>query len=126
MVKAKEYIKNLLEYADVRVNGNRSWDIQVHNENFYKRVLSEGPLGLGESYMDGWWNSEKLDEFFYKILIAGLDKKIKPDLGTIILNLKSKFLNMQTKIKSKKVATQHYDLSTELYESFLDPYNQYT
>lgn len=95
MVKAKEYIKSLLEYADVRVNGNRSWDIQIHNEDFYKRVLSEGPLGLGESYMGGWWDSEKLDEFFYKVLISKLDKKIKPDLGTIILNLKSKFLNMQ-------------------------------
>ncbi|MEK6835157.1 MAG: cyclopropane fatty acyl phospholipid synthase [Nanoarchaeota archaeon] len=126
MVKAREYIKSLLEYADIKVDGNRSWDIQIHNEDFYKRVLSDGPLGLGESYMDGWWDSEKLDEFFYKILISKLDKKIKPDLGTIILNLESKFLNMQTRIKSKKVATQHYNLNAELYESFLDPYNQYT
>jgi len=35
-------------------------------------------------------------------------------------------LNLQTKKGSKKVAEQHYNLSTKLYMSFLDAYNQYT
>ena len=33
---------------------------------------------------------------------------------------------MQSKLRSRKVAKKHYDLSPALYESFLDPYNQYT
>ncbi len=40
--------------------------------------------------------------------------------------LQSLLTNQQTRIRSKKVAQEHYDLSPELYESFLDPYNQYT
>lgn len=42
------------------------------------RVLSEGSMGLGESYMDGWWDCAKLDDFFYRILRAGLHDKSKP------------------------------------------------
>lgn len=124
--KLKQKISDLLSEADVKINGKRPWDIQVHNENFYRRVLSQGALGLGESYMDGWWDAEKLDEFFNRILKAELDKKAGVDVKTILLGLKSRIFNMQSKSGSKKVAEQHYDLSTKLYESFLDPYNQYT
>ena len=126
MPKAEESVKELLGYANIKVNGNRPWDVQVHNEKFYSRVLSQGSLGLGESYMDSWWDCEKLDEFFYRVLIANLDKKVKVNLRTIILNLQSRISNMQSRSGSKKIAKQHYDLSAELYESFLDPYNQYT
>ncbi len=126
MSGAKEIIGGLLKSADVKINGNRSWDIKVHDERFYSRVLSQGALGLGESYMDRWWDCKKLDEFFYRILRSKIDKKIKLSFKTIILGLRSKIFNMQSKIGSKKVAKQHYNLSSELYESFLDPYNQYT
>ncbi len=43
---------------------------------FFKRVLQEGSLGLGESYMDGWWECERLDIFFHKVLRAGLEKQL--------------------------------------------------
>ena len=71
----KEQVQKILDLADIKINGDRPWDIQVHNKDFYKRVLSGGSLALGESYMDGWWDCEKLDEFFAKILEANLDKK---------------------------------------------------
>jgi len=50
---AKQYITGLLSIAGISVDGNAPWDIQVHNENFYKRLLAGGSLALGESYMDG-------------------------------------------------------------------------
>jgi len=126
MDKYKKTIQRLFKHADIEVNGKRSWDIKVHNPKFYKRVLSQGSLGLGESYMDSWWDCENLDQFFYKVIRANLGEKIKGDWKLIIQSLKPKLFNMQTKQKSKKVAKEHYDLSTKLYESFLDPYNQYT
>ena len=67
----------LLEQADVRFNGDRPWDIQVRNAELYDRVLRQGSLGFGESYMDGAWESERLDETFYRLLDAHLDVKIK-------------------------------------------------
>jgi cyclopropane-fatty-acyl-phospholipid synthase len=50
-------VKDLLESIGVSVNGNQSYDIQLHDNRVYQRVLSDGALGLGESYMDGWWEN---------------------------------------------------------------------
>ena len=70
-------MRRILEPSDVQINGNRSWDIRMHNSSFYERVLSGGSLALGESYMDGWWDCEALDQFFERILSDRLDKKVK-------------------------------------------------
>ena len=67
----------MLDIADVKINGNSPWDIQIHNENFYARILSGGTLALGESHMDGWWDCKQLDQFFYKVLKANLRGKIE-------------------------------------------------
>ena len=73
----RQKVEFLLALADVKIGGNRPWDIHVHNDRFYARVLAKGSLGLGEAYMDGWWDCERLDEFFYKILTAELDAKVR-------------------------------------------------
>jgi cyclopropane-fatty-acyl-phospholipid synthase len=62
--KAKEKIKELLFIAGININGKQDWDIQVNNENLYRRVIAEGSLGIGEAYMDGWWDVPRLDIFF--------------------------------------------------------------
>ncbi len=54
----------MLSMAGIEINGSRPFDIQINNPNFFKRVLQDGSLGLGESYMDGWWECERLDIFF--------------------------------------------------------------
>ncbi|MCX5884480.1 MAG: hypothetical protein NT096_00960 [Proteobacteria bacterium] len=55
-------VQQSLAHAGVAINGSRSWDIQVHDKRWFRRVLLEKNLGLGESYMDGWWDCEKIDE----------------------------------------------------------------
>lgn len=124
--KYKHVVEQMLIKAGVKINGPESFDILVKNEDFYKRVLAKGSLGLGESYMDGWWDCEKLDEFIFKILRANLYKQVSFNWTTIKTVLRSKLFNRQSLIGAKEVAEKHYDLSHELYESFLDPYNQYT
>ena len=59
--------KEILSLAGIEINGNNPWDIQVYNKDFYRRALSEAELGIGESYMDGWWDCEKIDEFIADI-----------------------------------------------------------
>lgn len=74
MSRAKKIVEELLDLADVKIGGSRPFDIQVNDERFYKRVLSEREQGLGESYMDGYWEVEKLDELvcrvFFLVLLA--------------------------------------------------------
>ena len=39
-------IEELLAPADVHIDGTRPWDVRVHDERFYARVLAEGSLTL--------------------------------------------------------------------------------
>jgi hypothetical protein len=48
--RSKIPIRNALSRAEIVIGGSAPWDIQVHDSRFYDRVLTEGSLGLGESY----------------------------------------------------------------------------
>ena len=60
--RAKQLITQLAKEADVQINGNRDWDVTVHDERFYEALLKQGSLALGETYMAGWWDCKKIDE----------------------------------------------------------------
>ncbi len=119
-MKAKEIIQSLLAEAGVSLNGGNPWDVQVHDDRVFNRWLSETELGLGESFMDGWWDVEALDAFFDKILRANLEQKVKRNLKTALFILSTQLLNQQTKTKSKQVGREHYDLGNDLFKSMLD------
>ncbi len=119
--------QEILSLAGITINGGKPWDIQINNESFYHRILSQGSLALGESYMDGWWDVPALDQFFDKVLsVPNIEKQVNVDLKTLLLVPKAHLLNMQTKARSTKVAMQHYDLGNDFYEKMLDPNMQYT
>ncbi|MFP4260987.1 MAG: cyclopropane fatty acyl phospholipid synthase [Opitutales bacterium] len=119
-------METLLSSADVCVGGERPWDIQVHEDRFYARVLTDYSLGLGEAYMDGWWDAEALDRFFYRVLREGLDLKQVKRPALLIDCLKARLVNGQSKGRSKRVAECHYNLGNRFYERMLDPHMQYT
>src|SRR5208337_3478161 len=124
-MNAKDKIREILALADIELNGPDPWDFQVHDERFYQRALSQGSLGLGESYMDGWWDVPQLDEFFSKVQKAELQKKVG-SLPVVWLSVKARLFNRQTKSRSRKVAREHYDLGNDLYQAMLDKNMQYT
>src|SRR4051812_40986114 len=70
-------VESLLAQANIRVGGSRPWDIIVHDDSFYPRVLSQGSLGLGESYMDGDWDAEALDEMLYRLIEARMEERVR-------------------------------------------------
>ena len=129
MLSLKQKAQELLKLADIKINPSkkehRSFDIQVHNEKIYSRFFSQGSLGLGEAYMDNWFDVEKLDEFIAKILSSKLDKKVKT-LPTLILFLKSKVLNLQSKYRAFEVGEKHYNVGNDLYKAMLDERLTYT
>ncbi|MFQ5474492.1 MAG: cyclopropane fatty acyl phospholipid synthase [Candidatus Nanoarchaeia archaeon] len=115
----KQTIQECLSLANVQINGNRPWDIQVHNPKFYARSLAGGSLALGESYMDGWWDCEQLDQFINKVLKAKLDEKVGSK--SLIWNvLKAKVINMQSRSRAYEVGKHHYDIGNDLYKHMLD------
>ena len=122
---AKEKVQEILALADIELNGPDPWDLQVHDARFYQRVLSHGSMGLGESYMDGWWDVPQLDEFFSKVQKAQLHDKVRR-FSVVWVSAKGRLLNRQTKWSSRRVAHEHYDLGNELYRAMLDKNMQYT
>lgn len=116
----KTLISDLLASAGVCVGGQNPWDIQIHNEQFYSRVLHAPSVGLGESYMDKWWDCQRLDLFFERVFSAGLEYKVKENWLTLIKLYLEGFINWQTKKRSLEVGRRHYDLGNELFEHMLD------
>lgn len=116
---AETFVKNALKRADIEVNGNRPWDIRIHNPKFYGRVLSYGSLGLGESYMDEWWDCDDIPEFINKVLRNRLHKEIPFNLGLLWSYLRGKVINSQ-KWKAFEVGEKHYDIGNDLYRAMLD------
>lgn len=115
---AKQRIRSLLTAAGVAIDGAAPSDIRVHDERLYARVLAHGSLGLGESYMDGWWDADDLDGFLARLLDAHLDERVG-GVDDAWLFLKSRVANLQSGRRAWEVGEQHYDLGNDLFEAML-------
>ncbi|GAB4337189.1 MAG: cyclopropane fatty acyl phospholipid synthase [Desulfobulbaceae bacterium] len=123
---AEHAITELLSRADIKVNGNRPWDITVHNRDFFDRVMACGSLALGESYMDGWWDCEALDHFFFKLLREKITSREKINPPLILNHLKARLLNCQSRRRAYEVGEKHYDIGNDLFELMLDDHMAYS
>jgi cyclopropane-fatty-acyl-phospholipid synthase len=119
-----DVLARLLAQADVQVNGGRPWDIHIHDARTASRVLALGSLGLGESYMDNWWDCEALDEFFCRILRARLDERVSTTL--VWHSLRARLFNLQSPRRAWQVGRAHYDLGNEFFAAMLDSSMTYT
>ena len=108
----------LLAEAGVQVGGSRPWDLQVHDPHFFARVLGQGSLGLGESYMDGWWDSASVDGMLARMLDARLDQRVH-GAGELWDALRARLFNLQTRQRSREVGERHYDLGNDMYAAML-------
>ncbi len=125
MSSAKNIIESLLVDSGITINGEKSYDPHVYNDDFYRRVLSQGSLGLGESYMDGWWDVERLDELVARVLCAGLDMKIRSP-QFVVNSMWAYLTNLQSKHRAFQIGEEHYDIGNDLYERMLDTRMTYT
>lgn len=115
----------LLALADIHVGGGRPWDMRVHHPDTFDRILTRGSLGLGESYVDGWWDCDQVDEFITRILRARLDEQVGR-VGWLWASLKARLTNLQSQHRAWQVGEMHYDLGNDLYEAMLDPSMAYS
>jgi cyclopropane-fatty-acyl-phospholipid synthase len=112
-------IEDLTALADVRFDGERPWDITVHDPRLFRRIAAQGSLGLGEAYMDGWWDCERLDELFDRLLSAQLDRRASmPRL--LALAMRARLTNPQRASRAFEIGRHHYDIGNDLYRRMLD------
>ncbi len=113
------FLTPLLAEVGITVNGSEPWDLQIHSQDFWTRLYAEGSLGLGEAYMDGAWDCADLAEFFNRVVSSSLQDKLRITPNVIWQLVQARFLNMQTKARSQRVAKMHYN-ETDAYEASLD------
>jgi cyclopropane-fatty-acyl-phospholipid synthase len=126
MNTAQRIITELFARAGVQVDGPEPWDITVHDPRFFGRVLRHKNLGLGEAYMDGWWDCPRVDEFIHLLLAARLDEAVRNSPRLALAALPARLVNLQTRRGSRVVAHRHYDLGNDLFLGFLDANLQYS
>ncbi|GDX04132.1 cyclopropane fatty acyl phospholipid synthase [Buttiauxella sp. A111] len=119
-------VSEMLTQAGVEINGPRPFDLQVKHPDFFKRVLQEGTLGLGESYMDGWWDCDRLDIFFHNAIRAGLENQLPHHLKDTLRVAAARIINLQSKKRAWIVGKEHYDLGNDLFTRMLDEHMQYS
>ncbi|KJY83214.1 cyclopropane-fatty-acyl-phospholipid synthase [Vibrio galatheae] len=103
--------------------GQPSAIIEVKNPAFYARLLKGGSIAAGESYMDGWWDSPDLTALMelMALNLATLDSiENRSSFVSKLMLQVSHWLNRNTIENSAKNIEAHYDLSNELYQTFLD------
>jgi cyclopropane-fatty-acyl-phospholipid synthase len=111
--------RELLARADVRLNGDRPWDIQVHNPRMASRILGHGSMGAGESYMDGDWDCDQLDDMLARVMRASVDAGLRSLRQYWVVAL-AWLRNPQSPTRSFLVGQRHYDIGNDLYERMLD------
>ncbi|HXR50128.1 MAG TPA: cyclopropane fatty acyl phospholipid synthase, partial [Verrucomicrobiae bacterium] len=119
MDHARKTVTDLLTLADIKTNGDRPFDIQVHDDRFYRRVLSQRELGLGESYMDGWWDALRVDELIAHILSTNIRSKIIFSPALLAAFVRSTAANRQNFRRAPKNASRHYNIGNDLYQRML-------
>jgi cyclopropane-fatty-acyl-phospholipid synthase len=116
--RTRARVESLLASADVTVDGHASTDLRVHDARLYARLLAHGSLGLGESYMDGWWDTDDLDGFLFKLVDAHLDERVG-GIEDAWLFLKALLVNLQRGRRAYVVGERHYDLGNDLFQAML-------
>jgi cyclopropane-fatty-acyl-phospholipid synthase len=124
--KFEKTVRKIFALAGIEINGSNPWDIQVHNKEFYKRALAKVELGIGESYMDGWWDCAQIDELICKIIRAKLDEKIKRNFSIPYHILLAKIINLQSSQRAFNIGEKHYDLGNDLFQNMLDKRMNYS
>ena len=112
----------------VQFNGPEPWDIQVHDPEVYSRILAEGSLGFGESYMHGLWDCEALDELLHRLLSVNVDEHLGGWARLMLLGeaLRERLFNMQSRQRAFQVGERHYDIGNDVFTAMLDPTMSYS
>jgi cyclopropane-fatty-acyl-phospholipid synthase len=123
---ARVIVEKAFASAGVAINGQNPCDISVKDDRFYRAVLQKGSLGLGESYMDGWWSCDDLEEMASRMIGSGLYKFSLRMPIYLLPNLRDNVFNQQSKEMSLRVADRHYAMGNEMFFGFLGKHKNYS
>jgi cyclopropane-fatty-acyl-phospholipid synthase len=122
------FLEQLAAEGDVKFNGDRPWDIRVHDAAVYRRILRQGSLGFGEAYMDGLWDSGCLDDTMTRLIRLDAGERLRgiAALRAALASAEDLLVNRQSRRRAFQVGEHHYDIGNDIYQAMLDPTMSYS
>jgi cyclopropane-fatty-acyl-phospholipid synthase len=119
ILRNKRSLEAILQEADIELDGSRPWDIEVRDERFYDRVFRDSDMGVGESYVAGWWDCAKLDELAERVLEHDLYRHAGAGWRCWLVGIRGRLFNLQSRSRAPEVARAHYDLGNGFFQELL-------
>lgn len=124
--RARDVCIELLASGGITVDGSEPWDVTIHDERLWSRLLRDGTLGAGEAYVEGWWDSRALDQTIHRLQRIKVVDALRENWMIVPQLLKARVLNLQTVRRAFGNGQHHYDIGNDLYEAMLDRRMLYT
>lgn len=103
--------------------------LEVHNKDFYRKLITGGDIALADSYINGEW---EVDDLTALIRLGARNKGVSHKLDGKLSKLTKTFEFKKHKSRSNTVSNSksnilaHYDLGNDMYQSFLDDTMMYS
>jgi cyclopropane-fatty-acyl-phospholipid synthase len=123
--RAADSMRDILRRAGITIGGDAPWDIQVHDERLYARALRDGTMGVGEAYVEGWWDCQAIDQMVERLTRTRPDLVLRASWVLVANGIRSRLFNLQA-TRAFEVGERHYDVGNDLYQAMLGPRMVYT
>ena len=109
--------------------------MEVRDENFFKRCVLHGPIGFAEGYMAGEWETPDLVKVIAWFILnadeaQGMQTRTRRGTGLLnLLNFANRLFHLRrpnSRRMSRENIREHYDLSNEFFQLWLDPTMTYS
>ena len=115
----RAFFADLLRRAGIELDGAQPWDPRIHDERLFPRIVRDGTLGLGDAYVDGWWDCDRVDELVARVLRAKADQALYCWRDAVAL-LRCRLANAGRRSRAFAIGRFHYDLGDDLFGAMLD------
>ncbi|HLI44923.1 MAG TPA: cyclopropane-fatty-acyl-phospholipid synthase family protein [Acidimicrobiales bacterium] len=103
--------------------------VRVHHLGTYRALLRHGSVGLGRSYVDGWWDSDDLTDLV-RVLVHNRGRlgRASDRAGEVLSAVADpvRRLRRRPPADDRRDVRAHYDIGNELFSLMLDPTLSYS
>jgi cyclopropane-fatty-acyl-phospholipid synthase len=115
----RERFARLLALAGVTLDGDRPYDVRVRDPRVFRRVACQGSVGLGEAYVDGWWDCDRIDDLSARLLGGEVDR-ILSSLAGMWSELAARLVNLPRLSRDLETGPRHQEVGNDLFGAMLD------
>jgi cyclopropane-fatty-acyl-phospholipid synthase len=97
-------------------------ELILRDYRFARRLLASGEIGFGEGYLQGEWDSPKLETLIELMSVnrAVIDEVMPGQFWQRMIQLLAHALNRNTRFGARQNIRAHYDLGNAFYQTWLD------